>query len=471
MTPVLAALLFAAAASAAPAAPAQAGKPRPPAGAIAQRTLPGGWLVEVAGALDGVEVAAPGFSAASGRVLLLTAATSEDRTRLVSSQMTLLGPDGKPVRTESLAANRAYDGDLSPDGKLAAVIAHPYVTTGEEAFLFALDETGKKWRKPARVGARVLAGQGWIATFEPPLPAAAAHDEEEGSVLPRAERAATFLAARDGAPRKPPQPIAGALARGGNVLASVAGAKLHLHDASTLARKASADVGFTVGFPSVAAGGSLVAVADFASAAPDGRSAVALFDGSGKPLGSFAMKASVGVGVAIAPDGAAVLAAPAGLGIAGPVAPGPGSVEPLAIALFDRSGKERWRHEAKRKSPEERFTSLSLAKGGTRAAAVIAGGDPEGSGRVMVFGAKGEVLYEAEGDVASVWLDATGEWLYTVEPGAFSRLSIKALRAGTAFPESDPDGDGPDIEAEIDAEDAKQIPGGPATFPEDKPPR
>lgn len=426
--------------------------------------------MEIAGDAEHVHVAAPGFAAASGRVLLVTAATSSDYEQLVSSQMSLVGADGKPVRSESLAANRAYDGDLSPDGKLAAVIAHPYVTTGEAAYLFALDEAGRKWRKPATIGSRVLAGNGWVAVYEPPLPAAAAHDEEEGSAPPRVDSAATFFQARDGAPKKPPQPIAGALARGGNVLASVAGGKLHLHDATTLSRKRSVDVGFTVGYPAVAAGGGLVAVSDFASTSVNGESAVALFDGAGKPLGRFAMRASVGVATALAPDGTAVLAAPAGLGIAGPVVAGPGTGEALAIAMFDRAGTQRWRHEAARRSPDERFASLSIAKGGVRAAAAIVSGDPELPSRILVFDARGAVIYEAEGALESLWLDPTGEWLYTVEPGAFSRLRVTSLRAGTAFPETDPHEDGPDIEAEIEAEDAREFPDGPETFLDDDAP-
>lgn len=444
-----------------PAAKVRAKKPA--AGTLAVRTLPGGWLAQIAGSSEHVALDVPGYAPASGRVLLLTSATSDDYEQLLASNVTLLDAAGKTVRVEALAGNRPYDGDLSPDGRLAAVLAHPFAATGEEAFVFAIDDAGKKWRKPANPESRVLAGNNWIALARPPVPLAAAHDDEERPATRPPAVPAIFLA-RDGSPMKPPQPIAGALAKSETVLASVGNGKLTLHDAK-LAKRASADVPFLVAFPSVAANGSLIAVADYS--ADSAESSVLLFDGAAKPLGKFSMKAFVGVAVALAPDGSAVLAAPGSLPT-GPVAASTGSDE-LAVALLDRTGKERWRYKAARRAPDEVFVALSVAKGGVRSAVALATSDEEKPSKVLVFDDKGRVIYEAEGELEALWLDASGEWLYTVEPGAVSRLKVSALKAGTAFPDEEDTG-GEDVEAEIDAEDAREFPSGtPETFPDDEP--
>lgn len=440
---------------------------KPKAGTLAVRVLPGGWLAQLAGTSEHVSLAAPGHAAASGRVLVLTNATSDDYAELLASNVTVLDAAGKTVRSESLPANLAYDGDLSPDGTFAAVLAHPFATTGEEAFVFGLDDAGKKWRKPADPEARVVTGNGWVALTRPPIPAAASHDPEDEAPSARPPAVAAVFLGRDGSPMKPPQPIAGALARSATAVVSVGAGKLTVHDAK-LAKRASADVPYGIAFPSISTNGSLIAVADFGADDASGNSGVLLFDGAAKPLGKFAMKASIGVAMALAPDGAAVLASAARLPDS-PVMTAPGSGDELVLALFDRTGKEKWRHTAKRRAPEEAFVGLSVANGGAWAAASIQSGDEERPARVLVFDAKGQVVYEAEGELTGLWLDPTGQWLYTVEPGAVSRLKVAALRNGSAFPE-DEDEDGEDIEAEIEAEDAREFPTGtPESYPEDAP--
>lgn len=442
-------------------------KPRvkPAAGTIATRTLPGGWLTQLAGSSEHVSLEVPGFATASGRVLLLTTATSDDYASLLASNVTILDAAGKTVRTETLPANRPYDGDLSPDGTFAAVLAHPFATTGEEAFVFGMDDAGKKWRKPADAESRIVAGNAWVALMRLPVPMAARHDPEGEAPAVREKAAPVIFLARDGSPMKAPQPITGALARSATVVASVGDGKLVVHDAK-LVKRATADVPYAIAVPAIAANGSLIAISDFGSETAE--SGVLLFDGSAKPLGKFAMKAAVGVSTAIAPDGAAILATPASLPD-GPVTSDPAGADDLALAMFDRAGKERWRYTAPRHSPEEAFIGLSVAKGGAWATAAIVSGDEERPAKILVFDAKGKVAYEADGEVGGLWLDATGEWLYTVEPGAVSRLKMSALRAGKAFPEDD-DEDGEDIEAEIEAEDAREFPTGtPDSFPEDEP--
>ena len=444
-------------------------KPKP--GTLAMKALPvGGWLAQLAGSSEHVNLLVPGFAAASGRALLLTTATSDDYAELLASNVTILDAAGKTVRTESLPANRPYDGDLSPDGTFAAVLAHPFVTTGEQAFVFGMDDSGKKWRKPADPEARVLAGNTWVALTRPPAPAAAGHGaEDEAPTVRPAAVAVVFLSREGGAPMKPPQPIAGALARSANAVVSVGDGKLVVHDAK-LAKRASADVPYAVAYPTISANGSVIAVADFAADAPSGDSGVLLFDGAAKPLGKFSMKAAVGVTTAIAPDGAAVLASPAWMPDS-PVKSTPGGGDELVLALFDKTGKERWRYQAKRNTPDEAFVGLSVGIGGAWAAAGIVSSDEERPGKVFVFDSKGAVVYEADGELAGLWLDSTGQWLYTVEPGAVSRLKVSALRAGTSFPEEE-DVDGEDIEAEIEAEDARENPTGtPESYPEDKAPK
>jgi hypothetical protein len=302
----------------------------------------------------------------------------------------------------------------------------------------------------------------------PPLPAASAHADEEIGVAKQPALPAVFFH-RDGAPWKPPQPILGAIARSDALLASVADGKLALHDAK-LVRRATTEVGFPIAYPSVAANGSLVAVADFGADSPKGDAPVLLFDGKGTKLGAFAMKATVGVNVAIAPDGASVLATPATLPT-GPVDAPPGGDE-LTLAMFDRTGKPLWKHTVTRRTKTEAFVALSVAKGGSRACAALTTGDQEMPAKVLVFDAKGKILYEAEGELAGsgLWLDPTGEWLHTVEPASLSRLKVSALVAGKAFPETSDQEDGEDVEARIEAEDAREFPSGDNEgFPEDSP--
>ena len=445
---------------------AQPKRVKPKTGTLAVKTLPGGWLAQLAGPDQHVDVDVPGYAGASGRVLVLSQATSDDYAQLLAADVTLIDAAGKVLKKEGLAANRPYDGDLSPDGTFAAVLAHPFVTGGEQAFVFGMDDKGAKWRKPADPESVLVAGNGWVALTRPPIPAAAAHgDEEHGDVAQRPFPVTFFK--RDGTPLKAPQPIAGAFAKSDAGAVSVAEKKLTIYDGK-LAKKAQADVPFAIGFPSVAANGSLIAVADFGAESADGMSKVALFDGAAKPLGSFALKAIVGVRAEVSPDGTAVLAAPAMLKT-GPVAASAGKDE-LALRLFDRTGKEKWKYAPSRRSPDEAFVTLSVSKGGTRAAAGIATGDEEQPSKALVFDDKGAVIYEAEGEFQALWLDPTGEWLYTVEPGAVSRLKLSALRAGKAFPEESDEEDGPDVEHEIEEEDRREYPDGKdETFPDEAP--
>src|SRR5688572_4962618 len=119
----LAALLFVCTPLAIAAAPAaKPAKPvvvpaKPKAGTLAGQKHPGGWLLDIAGTAEHAELRAAGFSASSSRTLVVGTATSDDYTALLASHATLVDASGKLLRSEALAANRAFDGDLSPDGK------------------------------------------------------------------------------------------------------------------------------------------------------------------------------------------------------------------------------------------------------------------------------------------------------------------------------------------------------------------
>jgi hypothetical protein len=426
-----AALALATTAAPKPAAPIAA------PGTLARTAVPGGWLLVVAGDPGHLLVEVAGYAPRSGRTLLVTAATSSDYAKLLATTATLLDADGKVVRAEPLRGYHAITGDLSPAGTLGAVLAEPYEEGGNRAVLIGLDDAGTAiWKRPATPGDEIVVSDRWIAEVTPPKPPAALDDldNDPPSPAPATEKMppARFFA-RNGDPIQPPAPVPGVVVRAGDGLVSVSGSKVHLY-ASNLAERAQAALPFAAGFPAASADGSLIAVADFTVEEKKTEHTVLLFDGSAKKTGSITIPSPVGVDVAIAPDGSALLVTSATTGVGGPATslqPG----EELVVEAVDRTGKVRWKYATKKRTEMEHAGSMSLSAGGKRAACGFFAGDPASHpDRAVIFDAAGKTIYTSEGSFKAVWLDPTGEWLYTVEDVAVSRLRVKDLLAGTAFP-------------------------------------
>lgn len=411
----------------------------PTPGTLVHEAVPGGWLQQVAGDPDHLLTEVPGYSPQTGRTLLVTAASSETFEKLVTTAATILGADGKTVHTESLRGYHSTSGDLSPDGKSAAVIAEPWEEGGNRAVLIGFTDAGKIWKRPAIQGDDLLVAKGYVAEITQPHAQASLGDLENDPPSPAAPTskpdAVRFFHVDDGTPFKAPAPITGAVARAGENLVAVSDGKLHVY-APNLAQRAQAVLGFEEGFPAASADGSLILVADFTLDPAKKEKQVLLFDGSAKKIGVLTMPASVGIEATAAPDGSAVLATTATVGVNGPAR----SIETektIPVVLVDRTGKVRWKFNADRRTETEHAGSLSVSAGGKRAACAFFADDPdENPDRAMIFDDKGAVIYKVEGTFQAVWLDPTGEWLYTIEDEGISRLRVKDLVSGKAFPEA-----------------------------------
>src|SRR5439155_13922076 len=100
---------------------AAAGTPPAPApGSVVRTEAAGGWMVQLAGEPGHLDVQEAGSSPATGRTMLLVAATSSGFDKLVASNALLLGTDGSIARSVALGGVRPIAGDLSPDGKVGA---------------------------------------------------------------------------------------------------------------------------------------------------------------------------------------------------------------------------------------------------------------------------------------------------------------------------------------------------------------
>lgn len=379
----------------------------PIAGSLKRTALPGGWILEVHGEREHLAVEVHETRGAPS--LVLTSITDAGFKKL-DSAATIVDGAGGVVRRQSLGGLRPVTASLARNAQGAAVLATSFSDPDAAPTLLAFDAKGGSWKAAAPKGdVGVLHGGAWIALHE------------------RSGREAARFFRAGGDPLVPPDPIAGAMARAGEGLASVADGKLSLYDPK-LVRRASAPLGFAAGQPFAAADGSLVAVAEVDAKDGPGR-ALALFDRAGKALGRVDFRA-LSLDAAVAPDGSAVLVAPSAIGRTTVLDDADG----LAIVALDRTGKRRWQHTVDPRSPTEHVAWLGISGGGSRAVAALRVPDGSVPERLLVFDASGKVVYSAEGVLRGLWLDEKGESLFTVEPGALSRLRIDALIAKKAFP-------------------------------------
>ncbi len=413
------------------ATPVKAAPKVPPPGSIDRMGLPGGWLLQIAGDPEHTEVEVLGSLGTGERTLMLTSISAGDYKRLDVAQAAILDGAGKTLRVQKLGGYHAIDASLARDGKSAAVAVEPWDDPEGKPFLFWFDEKGATWKKPMTLGPRVLAGGPWVALWYPPY-VSAASDADEGT-MPKSQIAEPVTLFRaDGSTFRPPEPIAGAIARVGDGLAAAGDGKLRLYKPS-LTRHAEAALPFKVGMPFAAENGSLIAVGDYTESDLPLRSLL-LFDRELKKLGELKLPAAWGVEAAVAPDGAALLATSATIGRKGPVMASEGAAE-ISVVMADRTGKQLWKYSTKPRSSTEHFASLSVANGGRRACAGLKAVDGERPDKLVVFDERGKVLYTAEGEFKDAWIDATGRWLWTVEAAGLSRLDVDKLIVGTAFPD------------------------------------
>lgn len=430
----------------------------PPVGTIVRHPLPGGWLLEVAGDPDHATITVPAHATGSERSLMLIAVTSKDFKTLAASTAALLDGGGRTLRALPLQGFRPIGGALSRDGKLAVVTAQVHEGTDDVGVVLAFDEAGRRvWRKPMTLGQEVLVADAFVALWLPPYVSGIV-DGDPGEMPPAKLPAPVVFLKRDGTPLKPKEPILGAIARAGDGIAAVASGRLAVYKGS-LAKSGSASLGFEDGVPYASDDGATIAVADYTEGEKADR-ALSLHDATGKKLGEVRIPAAYGIAAALPDDGSAVLLTPATVSPGGPVSGGDLAAESLLV-LAGRDGVVRWKYKVKKRSQTERFSHLSVARGGKRAAAGLRADDGEDPDKLFVFGADGKVIYEAEGAFEGLWLDPTGTWLYTVEEGGLSRLKVDDLIAGKAFPEEEigsvnaPDDDMRDLADEDDDADAQ----------------
>lgn len=405
-----------------------------PAGTIVRHPVPGGWLLEVAGDPDHATVTVPAHSAASERSLMLIAVTSKDFKSLAASTAALLDGGGRTLRALPLQSFRPIGGGISRDGKLAVVTAQVFEGTEDVGAVLAFDDAGRRvWRKPMTLGQEVVVADSFVALWLPPYVSGIV-DGDPNEMPPAKLPAPVVFLKRDGTPLKPKEPVLGAIARAGDGIAAVASGRLAIYKGSLL-KSGSATLGFEDGVPYASDNGATIAVADFTEGEKADR-ALSLHDATGKKLGEVRIPAAYGIAAALPDDGSAVLLTPAVVSPGGPVSGGDLAAENLLV-LTGRDGGVRWKYKTKKRTQTERFAHLSVARGGKRAAAGLRADDGEDPDKVLVFGADGTVIYEAEGSFEGLWLDPTGAWLYTVEEGGLSRLKVDDLISGKAFPEEE----------------------------------
>ncbi len=398
-----------------------------PPRALELRTAADGWTLAMTADADHYLFDAPSFAPARGRAVLTYAVRSPDYKKLTSSAAAIVGADGKTVHVQELPGLLVQSGDLSPDGKIAAVVASPYDDPDGAPFLYVFDEKGTKIGK-RRVAHEdsVLVGNGWIALWSAPALVGQDDGAEEDDVPPsQTVEPATFLEP-NGTPIRTTDRIGGALANAGDGLVSVASGQLSVYR-QNLTRRGRAELGFSTGLPTASENGTLIAVADF-TAEERAKRPVLLFDADAKKLGEIPMKAVLGVDVAISPDGTAVAATPASIGGDAETALTVEDSKEFDIVLADRTGKIRWRTTITRRSPTDHVAFLHVAPGGSRVVfAQLAQDDEETPPQIVVLDAKGAETARITQPLTRLWLDAKGESIYFAVEGALERRSIESL--------------------------------------------
>ncbi len=365
------------------------------------------------------------------RALVLVARRSADFRSLAWSGAVFVDREGTTRAEARLPAHRPVAAAVAPGGERALLQAVPFPARKGGHALFLTEASGARALAiPADLEREVVLGGAWLvqadrAPFAPPPSAA------DSKASPRAEPADVVLLDRsDRAPQRPE--IRGAVAPWGNGLVALHGGRLTAYGAS-LEPLGSIETSITVGRPVGDLSGRLVAIADTHAADERRERAVPLFGGGTKPTGTFTVRAAYGVELAVAPDGGAVLAAPAALS-AGPshitFETGP-SVE---LTLASPGGSVRWRREIGRLHEREYLAGLSLADGGRRSAVLLRGETDEGPGRIVVLDERGGRVHEETRPASRIWLAPAGDALWVLETTALSRIPLPAAEPPAAPP-------------------------------------
>lgn len=397
-----------------------------PAQVLRTQATADGWTLSVNADEEHLLFEASSFAPARGRTVLTYAVRSPDYKKLTSSAAAILGADGKTVHVQELPGLLVQSGDLSPDGKIAAVVASPYEDPDGAPSLYVFDEKGTKiGKRRVEHEDAVLVGNGWIALWSPPTLLGQDDGSEEDDGAPsQAVEPATFLKP-DGTALRPVDRIGGALANAGDGLVSVASGQLSVYR-QNLTRRGRADLGFSVGLPTVAENGSLIAVADF-TAEERTKRPVVLFDADAKKIGEIAMKAVLGVDVAISPDGTAVAATPASIGGDAETALTVEDSKTFEVVLADRTGKIRWRTTITRRSPTDHAAFLRVAPGGSRVVFAQLSQEDDEPAQIVVLGPAGEETSRIDQPLTNLWLDAKGESLWIATERGLSKRSVGSL--------------------------------------------
>lgn len=382
------------------------------AGTLHRTPLAAGWRLAVDG--DPAHTRMTAVVAPRGDRVLVVESTSSADWRAMDTRAGIVGADGRVMAARALPGMRPLDAALSPDGRMAYVLAERWRGADDaRPVLFAFEAAGAvRWQRNAEPGDRLTAGDGWVALAPP---RGGAWETETGD--PRAMPAG---------PRRITPRVFG-----------LDGASLRADDLGMRARFALG-AGPAEGRPFASLDGSLLAIGEdrVDPVPPPGRPrpeavrVLRLLDARRRALGVVKIASGTGIEAALAPDGAAVLATASVIGVGGPRGVGSDALE---LVMAGRDGTVRWKRTFARRSPGDRVESLGVSAGGRRAVVVLRSGDPARADRVAVLDAAGKSLWHAEGAVQSASLDPGGTWLTLVEGGAIVRARVDDLARGTAW--------------------------------------
>lgn len=411
---------------------------------VVKRAVAGGWFLEPAPGNEGMQARPFAVDAARTRFALPVVVRDAKMTRVLRSAVVIGDANGNVLRVVDLERRIPLETRLALDGSAVAVLAQALSGDddgGPEGVLVVASVAGKEPPAKRRVDldSRVIAGKDTFAIAGAPIwaPQDSAEPQADagppGAVLregaaPVAGETEPITFVRKNGDRTPAKvPLAGEIASlpdGGFV--ALGRKKLTRVDAS-LAKVWEVDAGFD-GTVTASADGSRIAIADHSLTTK--RRRVVLFDGAGRKLSETAVDAPAGVEVALSPDGTAMLVASV------PARAETGSrhdpAESATLFAFDASSESRWAHPRRKDTPTRTWELLSMANGGALSAAGWIAEENGTAPSLVLFDATGRIVYQAEGFFDAYALDPSGSVLWTQEGSLLSRLSIAALKAGTA---------------------------------------
>ena len=406
------------------------------AGILTRRATAGGWFLEPSKGQEKMTARRFSLDAAGARFAMPVVVRDAAGAKVLRSAVVVGESSGALLRLVDLERLVPLEAVISLDGKSVAVLAQDLSPDGDSGgaagILVIAPTTGRAAPVKRRVelDSHLIAGRDAFAVTGPPSWLPGDEDVEERKSAPGPEEAVAPTFVRANGDRLPAKtPVFGevvGIADGGFV---AFGKQKLVRLNAALEKVWETAVGFD-GTLVASADGARIAVADNTPGSKTKTRRVVLFDGKGAKTAEATLEAPVAIELAIAPDGAALLAtsAPARSQSAARFDPS----ESAVLLGLSPDGTVAWRSEAKRDTPTRTWERLTLARGGKTVAAAFSADESGATPELRVLDGAGATLYSAEGEFDAFALDPAGTALWTQEGSLLSRLTLSTLRNGTA---------------------------------------